>query len=221
MEPVSQNTTTDAYLGVTAIQEIRKGNALIWKKEDVLSYEYEFTTSRETIEASAIPGNDDFTVTSKRRTYINGVFIKEESLDFTVKKNHYFYSAIDGNRVTVTWDYNYSNGPIATKIDLVQTGSNITISLDFVQGYIPVCVITAEAHGEKAFAISNKPVASDIYIALEITTYDGPGGSETWYDNMIIHQGGTEATYDIPNGDIKIYDSISPEHDNTYIYKLA
>lgn len=221
MEPVSQNTTSDAYLGSTAIQEIRKGPALIWKKEDILSYEYEFTTSRSAIEASAIPGKDYFSVTSKRKTYINGVFVKEDSLNFTVEKNKSFYSEIDGGRVTIKWEYNYSEAPIATKIHLVQIGSNITASLDFLQEHMPVCIITAEAHGEKAFAISNKPVASDITIGLEITTYDGQGGSEIWYDNMIIHQGGTKATYDIPNGDIKIYDSISLEHDNTYIYKLA
>ena len=62
MEPVSQNTTSDVYLGSTAIQEIRKGYALIWNRKDILSYEYEFTASRKTIEASAIPGKDDLSL---------------------------------------------------------------------------------------------------------------------------------------------------------------
>lgn len=220
MEPVSQNTTSDVYLGSTAIQEIRKGYALIWNRKDILSYEYEFTASRKTIEASAIPGKDDFVVTSNRKTYVNGVFVKEEPLDFTVKKNSIFYSEINGDRVIVKWDYNYSDGPIAAKIYLVQADSNITTSLDFVQEHIPVCIITAEARGDRAYATSNKPVASDIWIGLEVTTYDGSGGSEIWYDGMIIHKGGTDAAYDAPNGDIQIGSSISPEHDDTYIYEF-
>ncbi len=222
MEPISQNTTSDAYLGLATVREIRKGPALIWKRPDVISYEYEFATSRNAIEAAAIPGHDDFKVTSYRKTYINGVFVKEEPLGFTVAKNSIFYSEIKGDWVTIRWEYNYTDGPIATRIDLVQTDSGKVLSLDFVQGHVPVCRISAWAGGDNVYAVSDKPVASDILIGLEITTWDNPdGSSDIWYDNLNIRKGETESKYNIPNSDIKIDGSIAPQHDNTYIYSLG
>lgn len=222
MEPISQNTTKDAYLGAMSVLEIRKGPALIWKRPDAVSYEYEFTASRNAIEASAIPGDDYFTITSNKKTYVNGVFVKAEPLGFTVEKNRAFYARIDGNKVTISWGYNDSDGVIATSINLTQADSNVKLSLDFVQEYIPVCRVKADAGGATAYAVSNKPVASDVRIGLEITTYDNPdGSSETWYDTMVIPKGQTECRYNVPNSDIVLAGSIFPEYDDTYIYVLS